>query len=525
MADVLFFDSHVAQRPSKELIDLFTESLKRNCHLDPRHLEERIQALFSLKHELHLVMNPQLQILLFHSLDFVRETGKNQILTLEKRENVADCEMVLAEVNAQGQLTPELLRKQIKPRTGMVSLSWAHPVTGVIQPIDGLIEVCKEKGIVLHVDISCALGKLYPFFEDVDYISFDPKLLRAPLDAGVVMGKRFFPKTACSFPTLDLLYRALESAFDKIDHYALEIARLRNLFESKIRQLSATILLEQVEKLPNTSLFTIPGVHAEFLHQQCVRAGLFTQLVDSTTLSIALPQEVTEEQILLAVSRLEKVINKLKTQRPRFNEEDARAKNMRVCSAKCEEVEIELLIDEEDGVIADCQFFIFGPPALVDGGEKVSQLLLRKNYMQARRLSAEILEKEVDDKYINLFLEVIDKATERCLDIPITDLYVAPPSMGTGERHTYPNWEQLSDELKKGIIAEVVKRDIQPYIEMDAGGVEVVKVEANRVTIAYSGSCTTCHSSTGATLDAIGNLLRHQIYPDLMVVPDLSLYS
>jgi len=59
-------------------------------------------------------------------------------------------------------------------------------------------------------------------------------------------------------------------------------------------------------------------------------------------------------------------------------------------------------------------------------------------------------------------------------------------------------------------------------VELDAGGVEVVKVEENRVTIVYSGNCTSCYSATGATLEAIGNILRRKVYPDLMVIPDLS---
>ena len=126
---------------------------------------------------------------------------------------------------------------------------------------------------------------------------------------------------------------------------------------------------------------------------------------------------------------------------------------------------------------------------------------------------------------LNIVIDVIDAATETCMDIPIEDIYVAPPEMEGGERTTYPNWETLSDAQKKAVIAEVMERDIRPYVELDAGGVEVIKVECNRVTIAYSGNCTSCFSATGATLGAIGNILRHKIYPDLMVIPDTSLLT
>ena len=107
------------------------------------------------------------------------------------------------------------------------------------------------------------------------------------------------------------------------------------------------------------------------------------------------------------------------------------------------------------------------------------------------------------------------------MDIPIEDIYAAPPEMDEGERTVYTGWASLTDAQKKAVIAEVIKRDIRPYVELDAGGVEVSKVEDNRVTITYSGNCASCFSATGTTLDAIGSILRHKIYPDLMVIPDI----
>jgi len=218
-----------------------------------------------------------------------------------------------------------------------------------------------------------------------------------------------------------------------------------------------------------------------------------------------------------------------------FTEEEAKAKAMRLCIGRGGSEEkgylssFFFLIDEEDGVVADAKFQVFGPPLLIAICEIVCGLILRKNYLQVRRLSADLIEKEVGELpaegavYLNGVLEAIDTATEGCMDIPIEDVYVAPPSMEGGERQVYPGWEELSGAQKKEVVSQVVATEVAPYVELDAGGVEVLKVEENRVTIAYSGNCTSCFSATGATLDAIGNILRHRIYPDLMVVPDMSL--
>lgn len=224
-----------------------------------------------------------------------------------------------------------------------------------------------------------------------------------------------------------------------------------------------------------------------------------------------------------------------------FKEKEAKERMMRLAEGSAGElkkgniVSLYLLVDEMDGVIADARFQVFGNPELIGAADTACELLLRKNYDQARRLSAELIDQFLRDKdgrnafpkqssfILNLVIDAIDEAARKCMDIPISDVYIAPPiSHESGESTQYPNWNELSMEQKMDVIKEVVANEIQPYIELDAGGVEVLRLEGNQVHIAYSGSCTSCHSATGATLDAIQQLLRTKIYPDLVVVPDMS---
>lgn len=226
-----------------------------------------------------------------------------------------------------------------------------------------------------------------------------------------------------------------------------------------------------------------------------------------------------------------------------ITEEEACFKKMRLTQASAGDLSkgsfltLFLLVDEEDGVIADAKFQVFGPPILMGAVDIACGLLVRKNTMQVSRFSADLIEKEMQDKndtvsfpeatssFLNLILEAIDKAIEKCMDIPVEELYLAPPEMGKEERQEYPNWNALSDEQKKSILEEVIKVDILPYIELDAGGVQVLKVVENCMTIAYSGNCTSCYSATGATLDAIGNHLRRKIHPEIVVIPDMSILN
>lgn len=228
-----------------------------------------------------------------------------------------------------------------------------------------------------------------------------------------------------------------------------------------------------------------------------------------------------------------------------FSAESAKERGVRLALGKAGEMVegnaliLFLLVDEMDGVIADVKFQAYGQSALIGAADVACSLLIRKNYDQARRISSELIDKEVRDRkdamafpeetyaHINLVLAAIDEACDQCMDIPLPEEYVAPPlsdpSMSLGEARVYPGWDELSTSQQIYVIEEVIASDIRPYIELDAGGIEIVSlVEGRQLTIAYKGACTSCHSATGATLSAIQQILRIKVHPDIVVIPDMS---
>ncbi len=59
------------------------------------------------------------------------------------------------------------------------------------------------------------------------------------------------------------------------------------------------------------------------------------------------------------------------------------------------------LLDPQDGVIIDCRFQVFGQSALIGAAEIACEILSGKNYDQARRLSADLLEQQVQERVKN----------------------------------------------------------------------------------------------------------------------------
>lgn len=219
-----------------------------------------------------------------------------------------------------------------------------------------------------------------------------------------------------------------------------------------------------------------------------------------------------------------------------FTTEDGTSHGMRLVIGNEENLRFYLLVDEEDGIIADVKYQAFGDPALIGAAEFATEIILRKNYDQARRISADMIDHrardfghipafpEVNSPHLNLILSAIENAAEKCLDIPIADLYVSPPvPSGVLSQEEYPGWEIISEEEKLEVIKNVINEEIQPYIELDAGGVQVLRLlNQKEVIIAYEGACVTCPSSVGATLNSIEQILKSKIHPSITVTPDPS---
>lgn len=202
------------------------------------------------------------------------------------------------------------------------------------------------------------------------------------------------------------------------------------------------------------------------------------------------------------------------------------------------ELHFYFLVDKDDGIIVDAKFQAFGQSALIGAAEAACELVVGKNYDQAKRISAELLDKQLRDKsdeqsfpretypHVNLVLSAIEKASDQCLDLPLSMHYVAPPApMDIGEvlEGGYPGYQELSLAQKISVIEGVLDADVRPYIALDAGGVTVLNLLNDyEVLISYQGSCTSCYSSVGTTLSFIQQMLRAKVHPKIVVTPELS---
>lgn len=247
--------------------------------------------------------------------DYIQQTGRNHLLTLESDERTIQYPIQMletlgvhrktVEANSQGQLTKEMLLEKIKPRVAMLSLSWASKLTGVIQPVWDIAELCKEKGIKLHLNIENVIGALYFQLKEIeaDFFTFN----------GGIIAKEPFT-LAFENQSGDLL-AALQNRMDKMDHLCMETARLRDVWESGIKAQfpESHSPFQTVHRLPHISLLEFPGVHAEALAYLLYQQGIQAEIAGLSSLSFSFSFETEEAEIDRGIKIVASCAQKLQT--------------------------------------------------------------------------------------------------------------------------------------------------------------------------------------------------------------------
>jgi cysteine desulfurase len=107
----------------------------------------------------------------------------NALEYLEKHEGF---EVTWLNVSRQGIIDLDQLADSIRPETRLVSIMSANNETGVIQPMHEISEICRTKGVLLHIDMVQSFGKIDTDLSLVDAASFAAHKFYGPKGAGLL---------------------------------------------------------------------------------------------------------------------------------------------------------------------------------------------------------------------------------------------------------------------------------------------------------------------------------------------------
>jgi cysteine desulfurase len=186
-------------------------------------------------------------------------------------------------VTRPGLIDLEQLRVALADRPpALVSIMAANNETGALQPIAEAADIVHQAGSLLHVDAIQAFGKISIDINALgaDLVSLSAHKIGGPKGVGALVtaertegvepllrgggqerGHRAGTENVAGIAGFGA---AVTAAVHVLEANAKRTEGLRNRLEHGLRQtLGAIIFSEDAPRLPNTTLFTVPGLHAE----------------------------------------------------------------------------------------------------------------------------------------------------------------------------------------------------------------------------------------------------------------------
>lgn len=189
----------------------------------------------------------------------------------------------LIQVTRAGVVDLDHLKRELhKGPPALVSIMAANNETGALQPVSEAAAIVHEAGGLLHVDAIQALGKI-PFYINVigvDLATFSAHKIGGPKGVGALVmrdgisgleavlrgGGQELNRRAGTENVAGIagFGAAMKAALQALPEDASRMASLRDHLENGLRSIAgATVFADNVARLPNTVLFTSPGLKAE----------------------------------------------------------------------------------------------------------------------------------------------------------------------------------------------------------------------------------------------------------------------
>lgn len=257
-------------------------------------------------------------------------------------------DVVFLDVDKNGIIDLEQLRREIDKNTLLVSIMWVNNVVGSIQPIQDIINIVREyPKTKLHIDIVQGLCKIKPNFNlsDIDLMTFSTHKIYGPKGIGCLLYrqnidlyKRLFGSNAQNGVkpgTLDLALivattKAIKKFYPLVDSHYSYVKRINNLLREFISKIETIIINSPENASPYIFNISIPNINGETVVHMLEEKKIYVSTgsacssklkkpertvfnmtgskeLASTTIRISLSHLTTDEDIIQLVDVLKKV--------------------------------------------------------------------------------------------------------------------------------------------------------------------------------------------------------------------------
>jgi cysteine desulfurase len=261
-------------------------------------------------------------------------------------------------VDKLGRLDMDELAEQLDDDTALVTIMYANNETGVIFPIEDIVELVKSKGAIFHTDAVQAVGKipLNLSKSNIDLLSLSGHKLHAPKGIGVLYvrkGTRLSPfmlgghqeagrrAGTENVPGIVGLGKACELAAENLEAENVKVKALRDKLETAILETCPDSRLngDPDNRLPNTSNISFEYIEGEAILLMLDKYGICASSGSACTSGSLEPSHVlramgvpftaahgsirfslsrynTEEEVDYTIEKLPPIVNQLRKLSP-----------------------------------------------------------------------------------------------------------------------------------------------------------------------------------------------------------------
>jgi cysteine desulfurase len=203
------------------------------------------------------------------------------ILATCKALETAGAEVTIVPVDSSGRVNPEAVSGAIRENTILISIMHANNETGVVQPIEEIGRLAKQRGILFHTDAVQSVGKIPVNVRDldVDLLSISGHKIHGPKGVGALYirkGTKFAPfMTGGSHerkrragtenvPAIAGFGAAARLAMERLPEMQAKVGGLRGRLENMVlTRIPRTRINGEGTRLPNISNISFDAVEGE----------------------------------------------------------------------------------------------------------------------------------------------------------------------------------------------------------------------------------------------------------------------
>lgn len=272
------------------------------------------------------------------------------------------CEVSYIDVDENGILKLDQLKKAIRPTTILISVMFANNEIGTIQPVKEIGEIAKEHNILFHTDAVQAYGHVPIDVNElhIDMLSASAHKLNGPKGIGFLYIRKGLKLSSFihgggqerhrragteNVPGIVGFGKAVEIAMETMEARTKEEARLRDLLiERALKEVPYTRLNgDSKKRLPNNANLSFQFIEGESLlimldmKNICASSGsaCTSGSLDPShvLLAIGLPHEIahgslrltlsdetTEDEINYTVESIREIVDKLRSMSPLYED-------------------------------------------------------------------------------------------------------------------------------------------------------------------------------------------------------------